>query len=74
MNAIINHILDEALTLSEDDRSALIFTLLDSLQTDNAAFVERAWADEIRKRKADLQMGLTNEIPWELAKAHISAL
>ena len=74
MNASIYHILDEALTLSEDERSALMVTLLDSLQTDNPALIEQAWADEIRKRKADLQMGLTKAIPWEAATARISAL
>ena len=74
MNARINHILDEALALDHDERAALMVTLLDSLDTDNLASATDAWAEEIRKRKSELQAGITKPIPWATVKARIQAL
>ena len=74
MNARINHILDEALALDHDERSALMVTLLDSLDTDSPASVVDAWAEEIRKRKSELESGVTKPIPWATVKARIQAL
>ena len=74
MDARINHILDEALALDHDERSALMVTLLDSLDTDSPASVADAWAEEIRKRKSELESGVTKPIPWATVKARIQAL
>ena len=54
MNARINHVLDEALTLVPDERSAVVVALLDSLQVEDPSTVSAAWAEEIRLRKSDL--------------------
>ena len=74
MSARINHILDEALTLDYDERSALMVTLLGSPGTDSPASVADAWAEEIRKRKSELESGVTKPIPWATVKARIQAL
>ena len=68
MNARIKQILDEALALDHDERSALMVALLDSLDTDSPAPVADAWAEEIRKRKSELQAGVTKPIPWATVK------
>ena len=57
MNERINQILEEALALDHDERSALMVTLLDNLDTDSPASVANAWADEIRKHKLELESG-----------------
>ncbi|MEO6292700.1 MAG: addiction module protein [Burkholderiaceae bacterium] len=74
MNARINHILEEALALAPEERSAVVVTLLDSLELEDASAVSQAWADEIRTRKSDLKAGITHAVPWSEAKARLSAL
>ena len=74
MNARINHILDEALALAPNERSAVMVTLLDSLEVEGADIVSSAWADEVRKRKNELLSGATKALAWETVKARINAL
>ena len=73
MNARINHILDEALALDHDERLALIVTLLDSLDSDSPTVAD-AWTEEMGKRKAELESGVTKPIAWATVKARIQAL
>jgi putative addiction module component (TIGR02574 family) len=74
MNARVDHLIDEALQLSPDERSAVAVALLDSLDGDDEASVAKAWADEIRRRKAALRSGAETSSPWPEAKARLSAL
>jgi putative addiction module component (TIGR02574 family) len=74
MNARIDHLLDEALALRPDERSALALALLDSLDLEDEATVSRAWAEEIARRKAELRCGRTQAVPWSQARARLSAL
>jgi putative addiction module component (TIGR02574 family) len=74
MNARVDHLIDEALQLAADERSAMVVALLDSLDGEDEASVARAWAEEIRQRKADLRSGAAASAPWPEAKARLSAL
>ena len=74
MNARVNLLLDEALQLPPEERTAMVLALLDSLDVDDEVTAVRAWADEIRRRKADLKSGAATAIPWSEAQARLSAL
>jgi putative addiction module component (TIGR02574 family) len=74
MNARLDHVIEEALDLTPDERSAVVLALLDSLEGEDEPTVEKAWADEIRRRQADLRSGAAQAIPWSEAKARLSAL
>jgi putative addiction module component (TIGR02574 family) len=74
MNARVDHLIDEALALPPAERSAVVLALLDSLDGEDEAAVSQAWADEIRHRKQELRSGATRAVPWEQAKARLSAL
>ena len=74
MNARVDHLIDEALQLGPDDRSALVVALLDSLDGDDEASVTKAWAEEFRRRKAELRSGAASSAPWAEARARLSAL
>ncbi len=74
MNARIDHLIDEALQLAPDERSAMVVALLDSLDGDDEASVAKAWAEEIRRRKVDLHSGAATASPWSEARARLSAL
>ena len=74
MNTQVHHLIDEALALAPDERSAVVLALLDSLDGEDEASVAASWAAEIRKRKADLRSGAAQAVPWSEARARLSAL
>lgn len=74
MNARIDHLLDEALALTPDERSALTRALMDNLVGEDEAAVGQAWAEEIRQRKAELRSGAVQAVPWAEVRARLSAL
>jgi putative addiction module component (TIGR02574 family) len=74
MNARMDHLLDEALALAPNERSALMVALLDSLDGEDEMAVSQAWADEIRQRKVALRNGIAQAVPWAEARARLSAL
>ena len=57
MNAHVDHILDEALGLPADERSALTVALLDSLEGSDDSSITEAWRREIKARQAALRAG-----------------
>ena len=74
MNARVGHLIEEALALAPDERSAVALALLDSLDGEDESTVTKAWADEIRLRKDALRSGASKAVPWSEARARISAL
>lgn len=74
MNARVDLLIDEALQLGPDDRSALVVALLESLDGEDEAGVTKAWAEEIRRRKAELRSGAAASAPWAEVRARLSAL
>jgi putative addiction module component (TIGR02574 family) len=74
MHARVDHLIDKALMLAPEERSAVVLALLDSLEGEDQTAVNAAWAEEIRRRKEQLRSGMENAAPWEQAKARLSAL
>lgn len=74
MNARVDHLIDEALTLTPDERSALVVALLDSLESEAEAEVAKAWSQEIRRRRDELRSGAAQVVSWAEARARLSAL
>jgi putative addiction module component (TIGR02574 family) len=74
MNAHVDHILDEALGLPADERSALTVALLDSLEGSDDSSISEAWREEIKARQAALRSGAVKAGPWAEARVRLSAL
>jgi putative addiction module component (TIGR02574 family) len=68
VNARVDHILDEALELPPDERSALTVALLDSLEGSDDASITQAWRQEVRARQAALRAGEVKPVSWMEAK------
>ena len=74
MNARVDHLIDEALALPPDERSAVALALLDSLDGEDEGAVNAAWAEEVRRRKQELRSAAMRAVPWDEAKARLIAL
>ena len=74
MNARVDHLLNEALALDPDERSALVVALLDSMDGEDEATAMKAWADEVRRRKDELRSGAVDAVPWAEARGRLNAL
>lgn len=74
MNARIDHLIDEALLLAPDERSAVVLALLDSLDGEDEATVTELWANEIRQRKNQLRSGAAKAVPLAEARTRLNAL
>lgn len=74
MNAHVDHILDEALGLPTEERSALTVALLDSLEGSDDSSITEAWRQEIRARQAALRAGTVKAVSWVEARARLSSL
>jgi len=74
MNARVDHLLDEALDLPTDERSALVVALLESLEGSSDAAISAAWREELMRRRSELRSGAVRAVPWADAKARLSSL
>lgn len=74
MNARIDRLLDEALGLPTDERSAFVVALLDSLEGADDATVSEAWRAEVEQRRAQLRAGQVRATPWPDAKARLRSM
>lgn len=74
MNTRVDDVLDKALALAPDERSAVALALLDSLDGEDDLAVSDAWRAEIRCRKEALRSGSVQAVSWEQAKARLSVL
>jgi putative addiction module component (TIGR02574 family) len=72
MNSRVDHLLEDVLRLSAEERSAVAAALIDSLRSDDEAAVSEAWRAELVKRRADLRAGRTVGKPW--AEVHLKRL
>jgi len=71
MNARVDHILNEALALAAEERSALV---LESLETSADPKISDAWREEIHRRRVALRAGATQPVPWSDARARLHSL
>ena len=74
MNARVDHLLDEVLGLSVEERSALAVALLDSLETADEATISELWRAEVNKRRAELRAGKVQAAPWTEVRQRLSSL
>ena len=74
MNARMDHLLDEALGLSAEERSAVAAALIDSLEGSADASVSEAWKRELRRRRDALRSGASAALPWAEARARMCVL
>jgi len=66
-------ILDEALSLPDQDREALVEVLITSLEQDSPEDVEKAWSQEIVRRLERHERGETVAVDWDEATRRIRA-
>jgi putative addiction module component (TIGR02574 family) len=74
MTTTADRILQDALSLSEQERAEIAARLIDSLdeaRDAEAAAVEEAWAAEIERRCAGLDAGTTGATDWRDVRRHI---
>ena len=57
MNAIAEKLAEEALTLPDDDRAALVDVLLRSLNPSDQEEIDTLWAEEVEKRAREIEDG-----------------
>ena len=74
MNAHVDHLLDQALELPAEERSALVAALLDSLDGSPDASISEAWREEIHKRRHALRAGTVTAVPWSDVKVRLNLL
>jgi putative addiction module component (TIGR02574 family) len=74
MNARVDHLLQDALSLSADERSAVAAALIDSLEGAEEASVSEAWREELLKRRDALRSGLSSGQPLTDVRARLGAL
>lgn len=66
-------VLHKALSLPEDDRTALVRSLIESLDGATEEGVERAWNEEIARRIEDLDSGKAKTVAWEEIRQRVAA-
>ncbi|MCP5116003.1 MAG: addiction module protein [bacterium] len=57
MNALAEKLAEDALTLPDDDRAALVDVLLRSLKTPTGEDIDRLWAEEAERRVKEIDEG-----------------
>ncbi|MBI5103102.1 MAG: addiction module protein [Nitrospirae bacterium] len=68
MSKTLDLILKEAMMLSESERTRLVDELLTTFEPDTEVNVDKAWADEIEKRAADISNGSVTPVLWDEVK------
>jgi putative addiction module component (TIGR02574 family) len=66
-------LLQKALTLPEEERTALVRSLIESLEEVADQGAERAWDEEIARRISDLDSGRAKTVSWEEVRQRNSA-
>jgi len=66
-------LLQKALALPEEERTALVRSLIESLEEVADPGAERAWDEEIARRIADLDSGTAKTVSWDEVRQRISA-
>ena len=74
MNARVDHVLEDVLRLTADERSAVAAALIDSLETIEEGSVAEAWRTELLRRRQDLRDGKVQAAPWSEVRARLSAM
>lgn len=71
MTAPRDKVFQAALDLDEEDRAELAKLLIDSLDPTTDEDAEEAWLREIDRRKAEIDAGTVQTIPWDVVRARL---
>ena len=74
MNAHVDHVLEDVLRLSAEERSMVAAALIDSLETGEEGSVTEAWRVELLHRRTELRAGAVHAAPWSEVRARMSAM
>ena len=66
-------LLQKALALSEEERTDLAVSLLNSLDSSPDPDAEALWLEEISRRATGLDSGQSRTIPWDEVQSQVSA-
>ncbi len=66
-------LLQKALTLPEEERTALVRSLIESLEEVADQGTELAWDEEISRRITELDSGKAKTVSWDEVRQRISA-
>jgi putative addiction module component (TIGR02574 family) len=66
-------LLQKALTLPEEERTALVRSLIESLEEVTGQEAKRAWGKEIARRIDEFDSGRVKTVSWEEVRQRISA-
>jgi putative addiction module component (TIGR02574 family) len=66
-------LLQQALSLTEEERADLAASLLNSLETASDPDAEALWQEEISRRATSLDSGQSRTIPWREVQSQVSA-
>ena len=71
MSSNVAELFQQASELSEADRATLAALLIESLEPEQTADVEAAWAAEIKRRVAELDAGAVTTVPWRAVREEL---
>jgi putative addiction module component (TIGR02574 family) len=66
-------LLQQALSLTEEERADLAASLLNTLDASPDPDAESLWQEEISRRASDLDSAKARTIPWQGVQARVSA-
>jgi putative addiction module component (TIGR02574 family) len=70
----VNHLFDEALALSVNERAELLRMLSENLALTDDFSISQKWQEEIKQRKVAYKNGESKALPWNEVKARFLAL
>ena len=68
MSPVAEHLLNAALSLSDEDRLQFVESLIVSLEPADKPPFDESWREIIRRRTAELRSGEVTPIPWTEVK------
>jgi putative addiction module component (TIGR02574 family) len=71
MAAQANRVLSQALRLPDKERARIAATLIESLDAEIDAEVEKKWRAEVARRIEELDAGRVKTVPWTEARKRI---
>lgn len=74
MNVRADLLLDEALDLLPEERSAVAMALIDILEGSDDRVISQAWRAELLQRREQLRSGAVKASPWAETRARMTGL
>lgn len=68
MSSTAEQVLNDALTLPDEDRLQIVEALIASLQPTDRPPFDESWREVIRRRSAELRSGQVAPVPWSEVK------